>query len=93
MPSVPEYNALPFDNAGDVTLKVRFADKADAGRSLPNHQMRWSDLTCLFDEATQEPYPQLYFDDYLLPVKSIEISPAAKTVVIVIGATGLEPLH
>jgi hypothetical protein len=93
MPSVPEYNALPLDSAGDVTLKVRFADKADAGRSLPSHKMRWSDLAYFFDEATQAPHPQLYCDDYLLPVKAIEILPAGKTVVIVVGATGLEPLH
>ena len=93
MPSIPEYNALPLDRAGEVTLKVRFADKADKGRQLPTYKMSWSDLSYFFDEVTKAPHPQLYFDDYLLPVQTIEILPASSTVFIVVGPVGLETIR
>lgn len=87
--SIPEYLDL-FSDAGEVTIRVKFTDSADKGRSIREFNAQWNELKNLIDPDTKAPFSGMYFDSYFCQILKIEIKPARKLIVIHAGSTGIE---
>lgn len=90
--NIPEYLDL-FSDTGNVTIRVKFADKSDAGRSMREFNVQWSELSKLIDPESQEPYREMSFDSYVCEISKIEINPKRNSIVIHAGPTGLPPIQ
>ncbi|PKN19272.1 MAG: hypothetical protein CVU71_07115 [Deltaproteobacteria bacterium HGW-Deltaproteobacteria-6] len=83
--NLPEYHELFQGGDGNVTLKVRFANRQEIkGRSFPPKKIHWQDVQRLFDGPNRMPYEKMNFDEWPFIVKKIEIEPAKEQVTLVI---------
>ena len=81
---LPEYHFLFEKPDGDVTLRVRFAERSAMGRSFPSKQIRWEDIFKLFGGPDGAPYERMNFDEWPFTVKKIEIEPGKREVTLII---------
>ncbi|QOX78232.1 hypothetical protein FY034_04535 [Trichlorobacter lovleyi] len=89
---IPEYLEL-FSDTGNVTVRVKFADKSDNGRSMREFNAQWSEMSKLIAPETHEPYCEMLFDSYACEISKIEINPKRNSIVIHAGPTGLPPIN
>lgn len=90
--NIPEYLEL-FSDTGNVTVRVKFTDNNDKGRSIREFNVQWSEMVKLTAPETQEPYHKMLFDSYACEITKIEINPKRNSIVIHAGSTGLPPIQ
>mgnify|MGYP001179548130 CR=1 FL=1 len=83
--NLPEYHEFFHDGDGNVTLKVRFANRQEIrGRSFPPKQIYWQDVLRLFCGPDGMPFNQMTFDEWSFTLNKIEIEPERCQVTLVI---------
>ncbi len=84
--NLPEYHDLFQGGDGNVTLKVRFANRREIrGCSFPPKKIHWKDVLSIFNGPEGMPYKSMQFDEWPFTIKKIEIEPKKRQVTLVIA--------